>query len=437
MKDETIMMKYLTKSILLMIGLVAITSCQTSEPQWGKLGYTIPIVDLDGDTENQFIVDQQNHQYLGHPSTYLKKDGKTVICVYPKGHGAGAIQMKTSSDMGKTWSPRLPTPKSWETSREVPTLYPTVDSAGKERVLMISGMGQFNRMAISEDDGTTWSELQDIPTQRGGIVAYGDMIELKTGKGHYMGAYHRPCGGKDSAGGFGSLEQFVTFTTDGGVTWSEPMTALKGTRKMHPCEGGFVRSPDGKEILILMRENSRHINSVMIKSTDEGKTWSAPVQLPGALTGDRHQALYLPDGRLFIQFRDLTPNKDAGCKTSPTEGDWVGWVGTYDDLINGQEGQYRIRLKDNCNGWDTAYPCAELFEDGTIMCTTYGHFTPGKTAYVMGTRFKIEDLDARYKVIKKEGQKSIKNNMGGEREFLFDPNDPESINKQINKDKKK
>jgi hypothetical protein len=39
------------------------------------------------------IVDREPGQYLGHPTTVLLEDGKTIIAVYPKGHGRGAIQM--------------------------------------------------------------------------------------------------------------------------------------------------------------------------------------------------------------------------------------------------------------------------------------------------------------------------------------------------------
>ena len=45
---------------------------------------------------------------------------------------------------------------------------------------------------------------------------------------------------------------------------------------MHLCEGGFVRSPDGKTIALLLRENSRHHNSQIMFSEDEGKTWTPP-----------------------------------------------------------------------------------------------------------------------------------------------------------------
>ena len=71
---------------------------------------------------------------------------------------------------------------------------------------------------------------------------------------------------------------------------------------------------------------------------------------------------------LLITFRDRTPGKN-----SPTEGDWVAWVGRYSDLVEGAEGQYRLRLMDNKKGWDTCYPGLELLPCGTFVTTTYGN----------------------------------------------------------------
>ena len=91
----------------------------------------IPYIDLAGETQRQVVVDREKGQYLGHPTTALLDDGRTVLCVYPKGHGKGPIVYKRSTDGGKTWSERLPTPASWATSREVPTLFRVTDAAGK------------------------------------------------------------------------------------------------------------------------------------------------------------------------------------------------------------------------------------------------------------------------------------------------------------------
>jgi hypothetical protein len=61
------------------------------------------------------VVDREEGQYLGHVTTVLLEDGRTMLAVYPKGHGKGAIVLKRSSDGGRTWSARLPTPGNWAT----------------------------------------------------------------------------------------------------------------------------------------------------------------------------------------------------------------------------------------------------------------------------------------------------------------------------------
>jgi hypothetical protein len=139
-------------------------------------------------------------------------------------------------------------------------------------------------------------------------------------------------------------------------------------------------------VAVLLRENSRRFHSFVIFSNDEGRTWSTPRELPASLTGDRHTAKYSPSGRLLISFRDRLPH-------SQTAGDWVAWVGTYDDLVQGGEGQYRVRLMDNHDEWDSGYPGVEALRDGTFVLTSYGHWREGQPPYVVSVRVKLEDLD--------------------------------------------
>ena len=367
-------------------------------------GYTIPIVDISAEKERQVIVDRESGQYLGHPTTVLLEDNKTMLVVYPKGHGRGAIVYKRSSDGGKTWSERLPTPKSWETSLEVPTLHRVVDAAGKKRIIMFSGLYPI-RMAVTEDDGATWSELKPIG-DFGGVVTMATVIGLRT-PGEYLAFFHDD--GRFIRGG--GMEKYrvkgpqtehtsaaakpwrfwvyTTLSKDGGLTWSTP-APIAMLPDANLCEPGVLRSPDGKQIAVLLRENSRKYNSYVIFSNDEGLTWTEPRELPASLTGDRHVAKYASDGRLFISFRDTT-------HVSATKGDWVGWVGTYDDIVKGTEGQYRVRIMHNTKGADCTYPGVELLPDGTFVTTTYGHWTEGEPAYVVSVRFKLAELDAKVK----------------------------------------
>ena len=346
-------------------------------------GYTIPTIDLALEGERQTIVDREQGQYLGHPTTVLIEDNRTMVCVYPKGHGKGAIVMKRSTDAGLTWSGRLPTPKSWETSREVPTIYRVVDPQSVKRLIMFSGLYPI-RMAVSEDDGATWSELEPIG-DFGGIVAMADLLRLKDGS--YMAVFHDDGRLLRGKGEKGDCWVYRTISTDGGLTWGEPEKVVC-TPEARLCEAGLIRSPDGNQIAMLLRESYRQFNSFVIFSNDEGKTWTEPRELPAALTGDRHQLIYTPDGRIFASSRDTT-------HVSSTKGDWVGWVGTYEDLVEGREGQYRVRLMDNTKGSDCAYPAIELLPDGTIVCTTYGHWTKGEQPYIASVRFKMEELDAK------------------------------------------
>jgi len=373
---------------LLVKSLTSSNSCKVSR------GYSIPTIDLNGDTERQVVIDKEPGQYLGHPTTVLLEDNKTMICVYPKGHGRGAIVMKRSTDAGLTWSDRLPVPENWATSLEVPTIYRVVDPKGVKRLIMFSGLYP-NRMAVSEDDGQNWTPLEPIG-DFGGIVSMSSCIRLKDGR--YMALFHddgrfltaqdkgvQPLASQKTETPLFNV--YKTLSADGGLTWSAPEIVTHHPQA-HLCEPGAIRSPDGNQIVLLLRENSRQFNSMCVFSDDEGETWSNPIELPGSLTGDRHVGRYAPDGRLMVAFRDTTHE-------SPTKGDFVAWVGTYEDIVAGREGQYRVRFLDNTKGADCAYPALDLLPDGTFIATTYGHWIKGEQPFIMSVRFTMDDLDKK------------------------------------------
>lgn len=154
-----------------------------------------------------------------------------------------------------------------------------------------------------------------------------------------------------------------------------------------PCEPCVFYSPDKKQLVCIARENNRVGNSLMMFSNDEGKTWSAMRETPWGVTGDRHVARYLKDGRLLIAFRDMAPD-------SPTKGHFVAWVGTYKDLIEGTSGQYRIKLLHSYAGSDCGYPGLEVLPDGTIVAITYVKYKPGKKLHsIVEVRFKLDETD--------------------------------------------
>ena len=346
-------------------------------------GYSIPCIDLASETERQVVVDREPGQYLGHPTTVLLEDNRTMLCVYPKGHGRGAIMLKRSEDGGVTWSGRLATPENWATSLETPTIHRVTDGQGTKRLILFSGLYPI-RMAMSEDDGVSWTPLAPIG-DFGGIVTMSSLLQLKSGA--YMALFHDDGRFLRNEKTPGPFLVYKKISTDGGLTWSEP-EAIAHHQQAHLCEPGAVRSPDGNQIALLLRENSRRFNSFAVFSDDDGETWSEPKELPGSLTGDRHVGRYAPDGRLVVVFRDTTHE-------SPTQGDFVAWVGTYDDIATGREGQYRVRLLDNRKDWDCGYAGLEVLPDGTFAATTYGHWIEGEQPFIVSVRFRLEEIDAK------------------------------------------
>ena len=348
----------------------------------------IPLVDLAGETARRVVVDREPGQYLGHPTTVLLEDGRTILCVYPRGHGKGPIRLRRSVDAGRTWSEPLPVPDNWSTSLETPTIHRVVDAAGRRRLIVWSGLYPA-RLSVSEDDGAHWTPLEPAGDW-GGIVVMGSVEAVRGKPGRYLAWFHDDGRflRKDSRPTRPATFRLLQVESeDGGLHWGQPRE-LFASSDVHLCEPGAVRSPDGRTLALLLRENRRVKESHGAFSRDEGLTWSAPRELPRTLTGDRHTAKYAPDGRLVISFRDTA-------KGSPTAGDWMAWVGRWEDLEQGREGGCRIRLGDNRHAWDCAYPGVEVLPDGTFVATTYGHWDEGQPPYVVSVRFTLAEIDAR------------------------------------------
>ena len=347
--------------------------------------FRIPLVDLSQDTDRQVIVAAGTDTvYQGHPTTVLLPDGQTMFAVWTYGHGGPCGPMKKSTDGGKTWGELLPVPESWRKVRNCPAIYRLIDPNGRARLFVCAVDAGGLVSSYSEDEGATWTEMQQIEGLRmtQSVMPWCTIIPIEGGKKLLAGTNARRANDPDRW----SNNVVQSVSSDGGLTWG-PVRVICDMPGYKPCEPCFIRSPDGKQLLCLMRENTKKINSVFIVSNDEAETWSKPKEVQGALSGDRHQARYAPDGRLVITFRDTA----AG---SPTKGHFVGWVGTYEDIVHQREGQYRLKLLHSYAGKDCGYPGLELLEDGTFVATTYIKYWPDKRKHsVVSTRFKLAELE--------------------------------------------
>jgi hypothetical protein len=350
----------------------------------------MPTIDISGETNRHSVVAAGTKSvYQGHPHTLLLPDGKTIYCVWTLIHGHGAPRMKRSDDGGKTWSELLALPEGWAPYGHCPTLHRIIAPDKKERLLLMDRTGRTINFAqaTSRDNGKTWTPM--TPNGLKGIVAPISIVGVDGGKKHLMWT-HRGAGDRDKS----PLAVWQAESTDAGLTWKNYHKVCQVAGK-DPCEPAVIRSPNGRQLLMLIRENKHKGNSLMMLSDDEGKTWSKPVETSWGLTGDRHCPKYAPDGRLVVVFRDVA-------QPCPPRGHFVAWVGRYEDIVNGREGQYRIKLMHHHGrAGDCGYPGLELLPDGTFVATTYIKHKPGPEKHsVVSVRFKLDEIDKKLKARK-------------------------------------
>ncbi|MEG2489254.1 glycoside hydrolase domain-containing protein, partial [Anaerorhabdus sp.] len=388
-----------------------------------------------------------DRQYLGQPDMVRTKTGR-LITSYPIGHGKGPLVMKISDDEGTTWTEKTDIPTSWAGSQETPTMYTLDLGNDKERIILITacpGWGSDSdgnrtgwNTSYSDDNGDTWNEYKhwytnlSDGTANKSIVGMASLIQLKDENGNYiqkwMGVYHNY--------GYENYKTYLTFDENGNEQWSEPEKYLSEYRNIESryqiCEVGMFRSPDGKRIVGLARSQSHNNPATLIYSDDEGKTWSKPMDLPGSLAGERHKAAYDPiTGRLVITFReiiyDLNGDNEFGGGNDWLAGEWVAWVGTYDDLLQQNEGEYRIVLAEdwanNAKSGDTGYAGVVVLQDGTFIMDSYGHWdkefsqswTGGVTkdlCYIKQAKFKLAEMDNIAGLIKRTDLEASINEAG-------------------------
>lgn len=345
--------------------------------------FPLATVDLSGDENRQVVVAPGTVDiYNGQASTVLLPDGKTIYCVWSYGHGGPCGPMKRSLDGGLTWSPLRDLPENWTTVKNSPAIFRLTDPSGKARLWTFAGQGADGTMqqSYSDDEGQTWSPMSSNGLRA--VVPFFTIVAVENGKRLLaLTNMRRPGETKEKR----SNVVAQSWSDDGGSSWT-PLRIVADLPGLVPCEPAVIRSPDGKQLLCLMRENALR-RSLYMTSDDEGRTWSQVKPAPIGLAGDRHVAKYSADGRLVICFRDRAAQ-------SGTVNHFVAWVGRYEDIVGEREGQYRIKLLHSHAGYDCGYSGLELLPDGTFVTTTYIKYRPGPEKHsIISTRFILEETD--------------------------------------------
>lgn len=201
----------------------------------------------------------------------------------------GKIVGSTSADGGRTWGSPVK-------AMDIPGQFdgdPSIIIDGK-RILVIASTvvppNKINKsevwLAVSEDDGNSWSDPTEIDTGFKYFVGKRHIgLKLKDGTLVMPASYDiwAEKGTPARTEGEMDLKSGVMLSKDGGKTWSPHINLHLFVPKVTPFSTGGVVEPAIVELAtgdlyMLLRTGTEYLYES--RSSDAGKTWSSPVQSP-------------------------------------------------------------------------------------------------------------------------------------------------------------
>jgi hypothetical protein len=263
-----------------------------------------------------------DYQAAGDPAVYYAADGTVhYVCLgFDRGFGRSALLHVKSSNGGATWS----TPVAIVQSQSVNTFHDkemlTIDTSasspfqGNLYVQWTQFLNNFSQsrmfITVSSDGGDTWSEPVLISGAQSGVQGASPAVGPD---GTVYASWCSPCGG--------AARIWVNTSSDGGATWGTPVQAatLSGLPGSLPGNGfrvnnfptAAVNQATGDVYLSYADYAAGNADIKFVRSTDDGATWSAPLRVNSRPQDDQ-----------FFQWMDVSPNGRL-------------WICYYDQSWNG------------------------------------------------------------------------------------------------------
>ncbi|MEW5985463.1 MAG: sialidase family protein [Chloroflexota bacterium] len=278
-----------------------------------------------------------DYDAAGDPTVYYAGDGAVhFVCLgFDRTYGRSALVAVKSTDNGATWTTPVAIVQSNSSNtfhdKEMLTIDTTASSPyyGRLYVAWTQFTGFFTTsrvyVAYSADGGTTWS----LP-----ILVSGSHTSVQ-------GAH--PAAGPDGAVYVtwcspcsGSARIYVNKSSNGGATWGAPVQAASLTGLPSPLTGNLFRvnnfptaavdQANGTIYVTYADYAAGNADVMLVRSTDQGATWSAPVRVNSRPQDDQFFQWMdvAANGVIWICYYDQSWNAtnwlDVSCSRSTNQG---------------------------------------------------------------------------------------------------------------------
>lgn len=308
------------------------------------------------------------------PTAVVRTHGRLAVGehLHVVGHEGGDLVHRLSQDSGQTWGRAT---VIGEAKNNVPMMYGGLFASG-ESVYVLTARGDMGGKARpldfrkSADDGASWTDAVRVTGEgmemfRARIAGSGQVLHV-VGTGHPTPSarllYFRsvdggatwepgrvladglgPYGGGQSVAvegdvvhvaytrarnGPGGGDTLYIRSTDGGKTWSEPVEIGEEGESSNRQARVQIVAADGRVLVAWQREAGETGGAIPAerlgynRSSDAGVTWAGAMVLPGGADDRNHQQVYMePGGRVHVCWRvGDTANDAVGYMASPDYG---------------------------------------------------------------------------------------------------------------------
>lgn len=213
----------------------------------------------------------------------------------------------------------------------------------------------------SRDGGANWTQSEEFPRAESGwseYIPFGDIWSGEDGRLHtscYQGRYREPKQSTATAG----WRSWHFYSEDDGETWirGAQIGARHNETAIFPADTGAWLA-------------AARIDCVeLIRSEDDGKTWSDPMPVTGRNEINGHFT-QLADGRLLLSYGVRIDGRRGVCAKLSEDG--------------GKTWSPPFRISHTDDGGDCGYPSTVQREDGALVTAWYSNRSPLHRGYHLG-----------------------------------------------------